>query len=215
MSIFNKFPFIVVEGPIGSGKTTLARMLAEKFSTQLLTEKAEENPFLARFYDDPKRYALQTQIFFLFQRARQIADISQIDMFSQPITADFFLEKDPLFARLNLNDEEYALYHQIFQHLQLESPKPDLVIYLQTPVSALTERIAERNIKYENNIQPEYLERLATAYSEYFHTYDAAPVLIVNNEKLNIIKDEAALNLLVDRIDQFQGRREYFNPNFE
>ncbi len=215
MSIFNKFPFIVVEGPIGSGKTTLARMLAEKFSTQLLTEKAEENPFLARFYDDPKRYALQTQIFFLFQRARQIADISQIDMFSQPITADFFLEKDPLFARLNLNDEEYALYHQIFQHLQLESPKPDLVIYLQTPVSALTERIAERNIKYENNIPPEYLERLATAYSEYFHTYDAAPMLIVNNEKLNIIKDEAALNLLVDRIDQFQGRREYFNPNFE
>lgn len=215
MSIFNKFPFIVVEGPIGSGKTTLARMLAEKFSTQLLTEKAEENPFLARFYDDPIRYALQTQIFFLFQRARQIADISQIDMFSQPITADFFLEKDPLFARLNLNDEEYALYHQIFQHLQLESPKPDLVIYLQTPVSALTERIAERNIKYENNIQPEYLERLAIAYSEYFHTYDAAPVLIVNNEKLNIIKDEAALNLLVDRIDQFQGRREYFNPNFE
>lgn len=215
MSIFNKFPFIVVEGPIGSGKTTLARMLAEKFSTQLLTEKAEENPFLARFYDDPKRYALQTQIFFLFQRARQIADISQIDMFSQPITADFFLEKDPLFARLNLNDEEYALYHQIFQHLQLESPKPDLVIYLQTPVSALTERIAERNIKYENNIQPEYLERLAIAYSEYFHTYDAAPMLIVNNEKLNIIKDEAALNLLVDRIDQFQGRREYFNPNFE
>ena len=215
MSIFNKFPFIAVEGPIGSGKTTLARMLAEKFSTQLLTEKAEENPFLARFYDDPIRYALQTQIFFLFQRARQIADISQIDMFSQPITADFFLEKDPLFARLNLNDEEYALYHQIFQQLQLESPKPDLVIYLQTPVSALTERIAERNIKYENNIQPEYLERLATAYSEYFHTYDAAPVLIVNNEKLNIIKDEAALNLLVDRIDQFQGCREYFNPNFE
>ena len=190
-------------------------MLAEKFSTQLLTEKAEENPFLARFYDDPKRYALQTQIFFLFQRARQIADISQIDMFSQPITADFFLEKDPLFARLNLNDEEYALYHQIFQHLQLESPKPDLVIYLQTPVSALTGRIAERNIKYENNIPAEYLERLATAYSEYFHSYDAAPVLIVNNEKLNIIKDEAALNLLVDRIDQFQGRREYFNPNFE
>ena len=151
----------------------------------------------------------------MFQRARQIVDISQIDMFSQPITADFFLEKDPLFARLNLNDEEYALYHQIFQQLQLESPKPDLVIYLQTPVSALTERIAERNIKYENNIQPEYLERLATAYSEYFHTYDAAPVLIVNNEKLNIIKDEAALNLLVDRIDQFQGCREYFNPNFE
>jgi deoxyadenosine/deoxycytidine kinase len=215
MSIFNQYPFIVVEGPIGSGKTTLARMLSEKFSTQLLSEKAEENPFLARFYQDPKRYALQTQIFFLFQRARQIADISQIDMFSQPITADFFLEKDPLFARLNLNDEEYALYHQIYHHLQLESPKPDLVIYLQTPLSSLTDRIAERNIDYESNIPPQYIERLTTAYSEYFHNYDAAPVLIVNNEKLNIIKDEAAFNLLVERIGQFQGRREYFNPNFE
>jgi len=215
MSIFKKYPFIVVEGPIGSGKTTLARMLADKFSTQLLSEKAEENPFLARFYQDPKRYALQTQIFFLFQRARQIADISQIDMFSQPITADFFLEKDPLFARLNLNDEEYALYHQIYHHLQLESPKPDLVIYLQTPLSSLTDRIAERNIDYESSMPPQYIERLSNAYSEYFHSYDAAPVLIVNNEKLNIIKDEAAFNLLVERIDQFQGRREYFNPNFE
>jgi deoxyguanosine kinase len=215
MTIFNKYPFIVIEGPIGSGKTTLARMLSEKFSTQLLSEKAEENPFLARFYQEPKRYALQTQIFFLFQRARQIADINQIDMFSQPITADFFLEKDPLFARLNLNDEEYALYHQIFHHLQLESPKPDLVIYLQTPVTTLTDRIAERNIDYETNMPPQYIERLSNAYSEYFHSYDAAPVLIVNNEKLNIIKDEAALNLLVDRIAQFQGRREYFNPNFE
>jgi len=215
MSIFKKYPFIVVEGPIGSGKTTLARMLADKFSTQLLSEKAEENPFLARFYQDPKRFALQTQIFFLFQRARQIADISQIDMFSQPITADFFLEKDPLFARLNLNDEEYALYHQIYHHLQLESPKPDLVIYLQTPLSSLTDRIAERNIDYESSMPPQYIERLSNAYSEYFHSYDAAPVLIVNNEKLNIIKDEAAFNLLVERIDQFQGRREYFNPNFE
>jgi deoxyadenosine/deoxycytidine kinase len=215
MSIFNKYPFIVVEGPIGSGKTTLARMLSEKFSTQLLSEKAEENPFLARFYHDPKRYALQTQIFFLFQRARQIADISQIDMFSQPITADFFLEKDPLFARLNLNDEEYALYHQIYHHLQLESPKPNLVIYLQTPSATLLDRIAERNIDYESNMPPQYIERLSSAYSEYFHSYDAAPVLIVNNEKLNIIKDAAALDLLVDRIHQFQGRREYFNPNFE
>jgi deoxyguanosine kinase len=215
MSIFNKYPFIVVEGPIGSGKTTLARMLSEKFSTQLLSEKAEENPFLARFYQDPKRYALQTQIFFLFQRARQIADISQIDMFSQPITADFFLEKDPLFARLNLNDEEYALYHQIYHHLQLESPKPDLVIYLQTPSATLLDRIAERNIDYESNMPPQYIERLSSAYSEHFHGYDAAPVLIVNNEKLNIIKDTAALDLLVDRINQFQGRREYFNPNFE
>lgn len=215
MTIFKKYPFIVVEGPIGSGKTTLARMLSEKFSTELLSEKAEENPFLARFYQDAKRYALPTQLFFLFQRSRQIADVSQMDLFSQPITADFFLEKDPLFARLNLNDEEYALYHQIYTHLELKTPKPDLVIYLQTPVDALSERITERGIKYESDIRYEYIERLSNAYSEYFHSYDASPVLIVNNQKLNIIKDEAALNLLVDRITQIKTRREYFNPNFE
>jgi len=215
MTIFDKYPFIVIEGPIGSGKTTLARMLSEKFSTELLSEKAEENPFLARFYQDAKRYALPTQLFFLFQRSRQIADISQLDMFSKPITADFFLEKDPLFARLNLSDEEYALYHQIYNHLQLETPKPDLVIYLQTPVDALSERIAERNIKYESDIPYEYIDRLANAYSEFFHSYDVSPVLIVNNEKLNIIKDESALDLLVDRIAQIETRREYFNPNFE
>lgn len=215
MTIFKKYPFIVVEGPIGSGKTTLAQMLSDKFSTQLLSEKAEENPFLARFYQDAKRYALPTQLFFLFQRSRQIADVNQMDLFSQPITADFFLEKDPLFARLNLTDEEYALYHQIYTHLQLKSPKPDLVIYLQTPVDALSERISDRNVKYESDIPYEYIERLSNAYSEYFHSYDAAPVLIVNNEKLNIIKDEAALDLLVDRIGKIKSRREYFNPNFE
>lgn len=215
MTIFNKYPFIVVEGPIGSGKTTLARMLSEKFSTQLLSEKADENPFLPRFYQDVKRYALPTQLFFLFQRSQQIADVNQLDMFSQPVTADFFLEKDSLFARMNLDDEEYALYHQIYHHLQLKSPKPDLVIYLQTPVESLTNRIKERNIKYEADIPFEYIERLSNAYSEFFHTFDTAPVLIVNNEKLNIIKDESALDLLIDRINKIESRREYFNPNFE
>lgn len=215
MSIFNKFPYIVVEGPIGSGKTTLARLLADKFSVQLLSEKAEDNPFLSRFYQDAQRYALPTQLFFLFQRSRQIADMTQRDMFSAPTVADFFLEKDPLFARLNLDDEEYALYHQIYTHLQLKSPKPDLVIYLQTPIDELAERIEERNISYEQEIPREYIERLADAYSEFFHTYDTSPVLIVNNEKLNIIKDESALNLLVDRILQIKSSREYFNPNFD
>ena len=215
MSIFNKFPYIVVEGPIGSGKTTLARLLADKFSVQLLSEKAEDNPFLSRFYQDAQRYALPTQLFFLFQRSRQIADMSQRDMFSAPTVADFFLEKDPLFARLNLDDEEYALYHQIYTHLQLKSPKPDLVIYLQTPIDELAERIEERNISYEQEIPREYIERLADAYSEFFHIYDTSPVLIVNNEKLNIIKDESALNLLVDRIMQIKSSREYFNPNFD
>jgi deoxyguanosine kinase len=215
MSIFNKYPYIVIEGPIGSGKTTLAQLLADKFNAQLLSEKAEANPFLPRFYQDAQRYALPTQLFFLFQRSRQISDLNQRDMFTKPTVADFFLEKDPLFARLNLDDEEYTLYHQIYSHLQLKSSKPDLVIYLQTPVDALAERVEERNVSYEQDIPREYLERLADAYSEFFHSYDASPVLIVNNEKLNITKDESALNLLVDRIMQITSRREYFNPNFE
>ncbi|OZA06283.1 MAG: deoxynucleoside kinase [Methylophilaceae bacterium 17-44-8] len=215
MTIFNQFPYIVVEGPIGSGKTTLARMLSEKFSAELLTEKAEVNPFLPRFYQDAQRYALPTQLFFLFQRSRQIADMSQRDMFAKPTVADFFLEKDPLFARLNLDDEEYALYHQIYSHLQLKSPKPDLVIYLQTPVDELADRIQERNISYEQEIPREYIERLADAYSEFFHSYDASRLLIVNNEKLNIIKDDSALDLLVQRISQIKSSREYFNPNFD
>ncbi len=205
----------MIEGPIGCGKTTLARLLSEKFNVQLLSEKAEENPFLPRFYQDAQRYALPTQLFFLFQRSRQISDMNQRDMFSAPTVADFFLEKDPLFARLNLDDEEYTLYHQIYTHLQLKSPKPDLIIYLQTPVDELAERIEERNISYEQEIPREYIERLADAYSEFFHSYDASPVLIVNNEKLNITKDETALNLLIERIGQIQSSREYFNPNFE
>jgi deoxyadenosine/deoxycytidine kinase len=212
--MFTRFPYVVIEGPIGSGKTTLARMLADKFSVELLSEKAESNPFLTRFYQDAQRYALPTQLFFLFQRSRQIEDMAQRDMFGQPTVSDFFLEKDPLFARLNLDDEEYSLYHQIYQHLQLKAPKPDLVVYLQTPVDALVERIEERNISYEQEMPREYIARLAEAYSEFFHTYDASPLLIVNNEKLNIIKDPEAFDLLIERINQIQSSREYFNPNF-
>jgi deoxyguanosine kinase len=215
MTIFTQFPYIVIEGPIGSGKTTLAKMLADKFSTALLSEKAEANPFLPRFYQDAKRYALPTQLFFLFQRSRQIADMTQLDMFAKPTVADFFLEKDPLFAKLNLDEEEYALYHQIYTHLQLQSPKPDLVVYLQTPVDALADRIKERNVSYEQEIPYEYVQRLADAYGEFFHTYDASRLLIVNNEKLNIIKDDGALDLLIERIGKIKSGREYFNPNFE
>ncbi len=215
MSIFNRFPYIVIEGPIGCGKTTLAQILADKFPVDYLSEKAETNPFLPRFYQDAQRYALPTQLFFLFQRASQIADLTQRDMFAKPIVADFFLEKDPIFARLNLDDEEYALYHQIYQHLQLKAPKPDLVIYLQTPVDSLMERIEERDVNYELDIPREYIERLANAYSEFFHSYDTSPVLIVNNEKLNILKNPDALDLLLSRILQIKGQREFFNPNFD
>ena len=215
MSIIEKFPYIVIEGPIGSGKTTLARKLADRYSVNLLLENAESNPFLPRFYQDAPRYALPTQLFFLFQRSEQIRDLTQRDMFAHATIADFFLEKDPIFARLNLDDEEYALYRQMYQQLHLKASKPDLVIYLQTPVSALAERVAERNISYEQDIPKEYLERLADAYSNFFHQYDGSPLLIVNNEKLDIAASEEALDVLVERIMQIRGRREFFNPNLE
>ena len=214
-SIIEKFPYIVIEGPIGCGKTTLAKKLGERYPVNLLLENAEANPFMTRFYQDVHRYALPTQLFFLFQRVEQIRDLTQLDMFNHAVIADFFLEKDPLFARLNLDDEEYALYHKIYQHMQLQASKPDLVIYLQTPVEALIERIEQRNVSYEQEIPREYITRLSEAYSEFFHQYEGAPVLIVNNEKLNVAANEKSLDLLIERIMQIRGRREFFNPNLE
>lgn len=213
--LIERFPYIVIEGPIGSGKTTLTRKLAERYHVNLLLEQAETNPFLPRFYQDAQRYALPTQLFFLFQRAEQIRDLSQRDMFARATIADFFLEKDPIFARLNLDDEEFALYRQIYQHLQVKSTLPDLVVYLQTPVEKLEARIEKRNISYEQGMPREYLSRLADAYSEFFHSYDASPVLIVNNDKLNITESDEALELLIERMLQVRSRREFFNPNFE
>ena len=180
MNLTERYPYIVIEGPIGSGKTTLARRLSDRFSVDLLLENAGANPFLPRFYQDPQRYALQAQLFFLFQRAEQVRELNQRDLFDKATIADFFLEKDPLFARLNLNDEEYALYRQIYEHLQLQVTKPDLVIYLQTPVDTLLKRIEQRDISYEQEIGRDYLARLSEAYSDFFHHYDTAPLLIVS-----------------------------------
>jgi len=215
MSIFKQFPYIVIEGPIGCGKTTLAKKLSERFAVDFLSEKAEENPFLPRFYQDMPRYALPTQLFFLFQRAKQIESLSQRDMFAKPTVADFFLEKDPLFAKLNLNEEEYALYHQIYQHLELKVAKPDLVIYLQSSIDALMLRIQRRNVNYEQGVSPEYIRRLAETYNHFFHHYQSTRVLIVNNEKLNILDNDNAFELLIDRIGEIKSQREFFNPNLD
>ena len=215
MNITDRYPYIVIEGPIGCGKTTLARKLAERFPVTLLLENAGANPFLPKFYQDAERYALPTQLFFLFQRAEQVRELTQRDLFGGATVADFFLEKDPLFARLNLNDEEFALYRQIYQHLQLQTTVPDLVIYLQTPAETLLDRVEQRNIGYERSITREYLSRLADTYSEFFHQYDASPLLIVNNDKLDCAESETALDLLLDRIGKIRSRREYFNPDLE
>lgn len=215
MSIFQQFPYIVIEGPIGCGKTTLAKKLHERFNVDYLSEKADENPFLPRFYQDMPRYALPTQLFFLFQRAKQIESLSQHDLFANPTVADFFLEKDPLFAKLNLSEEEYALYHQIYQHLELKAAKPDLVIYLQSSLDALMHRIQKRHVDYEQNVSPEYISRLADTYNHFFHHYQSTRVLIVNNEKLNILENDNAFDLLIQRISEIKSQREFFNPNLD
>jgi deoxyadenosine/deoxycytidine kinase len=209
--LFDKYRYIVVEGPIGTGKTSLAKRLAERFQAGLLLENAEGNPFLPRFYEDPKRHALSAQLFFLFQRMNQVQELKQLDLFGHATVSDFFLEKDPLFAKLTLGDDEYALYQQIYQHMRPQAPNPDLVIYLQSPPNVLAERVRQRAIAYEQEISESYLARLADSYSEFFYHYNASPLLIVNNANLNIVDRPRDFELLVERIGQMRGGREFFN----
>lgn len=207
----DKYRYIVIEGPIGVGKTSLARRLSEHFQAGLMLEDAGSNPFLARFYQDAARYALPTQLFFLFQRAAQVRELKQMELFGHTTVADFLLDKDQLFARLNLNDEEYGLYQQIYTHLQPQTPAPDLVIYLQAPVETLIERVKRRGVEYESLIQEGYLARLAESYSRYFYQYDVSPLLIVNSENLNFADQYQDFELLLERIGQMRGGREFFN----
>jgi deoxyadenosine/deoxycytidine kinase len=206
-----KYRFIVVEGPIGAGKTTLAKLFAAYFHSRLLLEDAAANPFLAKFYHDPDRYALPTQLFFLFQRAEQMRELAQSDLFHHATVTDFLLDKDPLFARLNLSDDEFKLYREMYRHLQPQTPKPDLVIYLQAPVEALMERIVQRSIGYEQTITQAYLSRLTDSYSQYFHHYDASPLLIVNSENFNFASQAQDFDLLLEKIAGMRGGREFFN----
>jgi deoxyguanosine kinase len=203
--------YIVVEGPIGAGKTSLARELAQHLRADALLELPEQNPFLARFYDDMARYALPVQLTFLFQRADQLRALAQLDMFRKPTVADFLLDKDPLFARLNLSDDEYALYDKVFQHLKPQTPTPDLVIYLQAPVATLVDRVQKRGVEYERSIAPDYLARLAEGYTRFFYQYDEAPLLIINSERLNFVDNPGHFKLLLERVAQMRSRREFFN----
>jgi deoxyguanosine kinase len=206
-----RFRHVVVEGPIGAGKTTLARRLAARLSADLVLEQPAENPFLSRFYQDMPRYALPTQLFFLFQRARMLEPLAQPDMFGRAVVADFLLDKDPLFARLTLSADELALYLKIYEALRPQTPAPDLVIYLQAQPATLVERVKRRAAGFERGISEEYLALLAESYARFFYHYGAAPVLIVNSENLNFVERDRDFELLVSRMRGMKSRREFFN----
>jgi deoxyadenosine/deoxycytidine kinase len=206
-----KCRYLVVEGPIGAGKTTLARALAHRLHADTLLELPDENPFLARFYEDMARYALSAQLNFLFQRVDQLRGLAQLDMFARPTVADFLFDKDPLFARLTLSDDEFVLYDKIYTHLKPQTPTPDLVVYLQAPVGTLVERVHRRGVEFERQMPQTYLARLADAYARFFYSYDEAPLLIVNSERLNFADKASHLDLLVSRIEGMRSRREFFN----
>lgn len=204
--------FIAVEGPIGVGKTTLARRLAETFNYEVLLEQPEENPFLDRFYQDPKRFALQTQLFFLFQRAQQMRDLKQNDLFEQVRVSDFLLEKDRLFAEVTLDDDEFKLYDNVYQHMTLDAPQPDLVIYLQAPTNVLQQRIQRRGLAREQAIPADYLNRLNEAYAKFFHFYDEAPLLIVNASDIDIVNSDHDYQQLLEHALDIRSGRHYLNP---
>lgn len=205
--------YLVVEGPIGVGKTSLSRRLADSFGAELLLEKAEENPFLERFYRQPRDAAFPAQLYFLLQRAEQLRALRQTDMFRPRLVSDFLFEKDRVFAELNLDADEMSLYERVYQELALSVPRPDLVVYLQAPVEVLQARIAKRGIDYEQGMDPGYLERLSEAYIRFFYHYDGAPLLIVNTSEINPVENDNEYDLLLERIREIRSGRHYFNPS--
>lgn len=206
------FRYIVVEGPIGVGKTSLARRLAESLDYELVLEQADENPFLEQFYRNRRQAALPTQLYFLLQRARQMEQFRHGDMFAAAKVADYLLDKDRLFAELNLNANELKLYNELAATLDLEPPAPDLVIYLQAPAPVLMKRVASRGVAYEQSIEQDYLERLGEAYARYFYDFDAAPLLIVNAESIDPINREPDYQALLNTISRVRRGRHYFSP---
>jgi deoxyguanosine kinase len=208
----HKHRFIVVEGPIGVGKTSLARRLGEALSADMVLEQPAANPFLERFYRNPRAAAFPTQLYFLFQRAQQLASLKQQDLFAPVRVADYLLEKDRLFARINLDEAEYNLYKQVAAKLAVDAPKPDLVLYLQAPVDVLLDRIARRGVDYERLIERGYLERLNEAYARFFHEYDDAPLLIVNAGSIDPVNNKADFDELFSAIGRMGRGRLYYNP---
>ena len=204
--------FIAVEGAIGAGKTTLTKRLAQTFNYDTLLEKAEENPFLDRFYQDRVSNALPTQLFFLFQRAQQLQELKQADIFQPVRVADFLIDKDPLFAEVTLDKDELAIYQQVYNQLTIEPPKPDLVIYLQAPTTTLLQRVRSRGIQAEQSIDTSYLDTLNEAYTRFFHYYDQSPLLIINANEIDWVNNDDSYKKLVEYILTIKQGRHYFNP---
>jgi len=196
-----KSRFITVEGPIGVGKSTLVKLLADQFNAKTVMERVEENPFLEKFYKDPSKYAFQTQLFFMLTRYQQQQEILQADLFKQNLLCDYLFAKDRIFAYLNLSEDELVLYEWIYQLLDQQVVKPDLVIYLQAPISVLLKRIQKRSIWYEKDIQVEYLEKVSRAYNSFFFHYRDTPLLVVNTSSIDFVKRDADLKNLIREIE--------------
>jgi deoxyadenosine/deoxycytidine kinase len=211
IGVSSKQRYIVVEGPIGAGKTSLARRLAQRLGGRELLEDPGANPFLPGFYQDPARYSLPAQLFFLLQRVNQVQDLNQSDLFDALTVADFMLDKDVLFAAINLGAAELQLYQGLYRHLEPHAPTPDMVIYLQASPANLLERVRRRRIDYEKGVALDYLVQLSAAYARFFHDYTAAPLLIVNSDNLNFVDRDADFELLLQRIRELKGPREYFS----
>ncbi len=208
----NASRYIAIEGPMGVGKTALARRLADSLSADLILEELDANPFLERFYRDGRSAALPAQMFFLFARARQIEQMRQPDLFSNVRISDYLFTRDRLFAELNLDSEELKLYEQIADNLAVEAPVPDLVIYLQTSVDAIMQRLLRRNLPFDRFVERSYLERLTDAYSRFFHNYDDGPLLIVNASQIDPVNNDADYKQLFQQIERTTGGRHFFNP---
>jgi deoxyguanosine kinase len=204
--------YIAIEGPIGVGKTALAKRLAASLDAELVLEEVEENPFLERFYRDGRSAALPAQMFFLFARARQIQDLRQSDLFATTRISDYLFTRDRLFAELNLDAEELKLYDQIVANLDVDPPVPDLVIYLQASVDALLQRLARRNASFDRFVDRAYLEKLTEAYARFFHAYDEGPLLIVNASQIDPVNNDADFEQLFRQIEKTTGGRHFFNP---
>lgn len=204
--------YIAIDGPIGVGKTALAKRLAQSLRADLVLEEVEENPFLERFYRDGRSAALPAQMFFLFARARQIGDMRQSDLFSDVRISDYLFTRDRLFAELNLDREELKLYDQIVENLAVDAPVPDLVIYLQASVDAIMQRLQLRNGSYDRFVDRHYIEKLTDAYARFFHAYDDGPLLIVNASQIDPIKNDADYEQLFQQIERTTGGRHFFNP---